>query len=129
MKIFIFLCLIGTVIFPEIYSAISFGLTVTIGLQLFLKSNESFMFREWALFLYASNYLLSPAITYQLNFDQITYAMKIPLDEYFSLALPGFILFTCGMYIIPNRLFKPDFTKINQAALINERFLIRTTII
>lgn len=126
---FIFLSLFGIVIFPEIFAALAFGLTISIGLQIFLRSNDSFMFREWALFLYSSNYLLSPAITYQLNPKQVTYLMKIPSDMYFNLAIPGFILFFIGMFIIPNRLFKPEFNKVNQASIMNERFLIQTTFI
>jgi hypothetical protein len=125
---FIFLSLSGILLFPDVYAALAFGITLTILLQLILKSNESFMFREWALFLYASNYLLSPAITYQLNPDLVKYGMKINSDAYFSLAFPGFLLFAVGMFSIPNRLFKPEFKKVNQAAVINERFLIQTTI-
>jgi hypothetical protein len=124
---FIFSCLLGIVIFPEIYAALAFGLTISIALQIFLKSNDSFVFREWALFLYASNYLLSPAITYQLNSDLVKYGMKIPSDEYFSLAFPGYILFALGMFILPNRIFKPDFNKVSQLTLINERFLLQMT--
>ena len=126
---FILLSLFGIFIFPEIYAALAFGITITIGLQIFLKSNNSFMFREWALFLYAFNYLLSPAITYQLNSDQVTYGMKIPSDMYFNLAFPGFLMFCIGMFSIPNHLFKPNFKQVNQASAINERFLIQTTII
>ena len=124
---FIFLSLLGTLIFPEIYAAFAFGLTVSIALQIFLRSNDSFMFREWALLLYASNYLLSPAITYQLNPDLVKYGMKIPSDVYFTLAFPGYLLFTLGMYLIPNRIFKPEFKRVRQAALINERFLVQMT--
>lgn len=121
--------LFGILLFPEVYAALAFSLTLTIALQLFLKSNDSFMFREWALFLYASNYLLSPAITYQLNPDLIKYGMKINSDAYFSLAFPGFLLFAMGMFSIPNRLFKPEFKKVNQAAVLNESFLLQTTIL
>ena len=124
---FILLSLFGVLIFPEAYSAMAFGVTLAIGVQIFLNSNNSFMFREWTLFLYASNYLLSPAITYQLTAEKVKYGMKIPLDEYFSLAFPGFLLFILGIYIVPNRLFQPVFTNINRSALINERLLYRTT--
>ena len=125
---FIFLSLFGIFIFPETYAALSFGLTMSIAVQIFLNSNKSFMFREWALFLYASNYLLSPAITYQLNSDQVIYAMKVPSDEYFTLAFPGFLLFMLGMFSIPTRLFRPEFKKVKQASVLNEKFLIQTTI-
>lgn len=126
---FVLLCILGDILFHEIYSVLAFGLTMTIGLQLFLKSNHSFMFREWALFLYASNYLLSPAITYQLNPDQVTYAMKINSDNYFNLAFPGYLLFALGMFLIPNNLFKPQFNRVNQATIINEGYLLKATII
>ena len=125
---FVLISLIGLFIFPEIYAALSFGLTLTIATRLFFKSNDSFMFREWALFLYASNYLLSPAITYQLNPDLVKYAMKINSDDYFSLAFPGFLLFAAGMFIIPNKLFRTEYKFISNAALINERFLLQTTV-
>jgi hypothetical protein len=125
---FIMFSFFGIIIFPNVFSSLAFGLTLTIGLQLFLESNKSFMFREWALFLYALNYLMSPAITYQLNPDLVQFGMKISSDAYFSLALPGFILFAVGMFILPNRLFKPEFTKVNQAAVINEQFLLKTTL-
>lgn len=127
MLSFILLSLFGIIIFPEIFAALAFGATLTIGLHIFLKSNESFMFREWALFLYASNYLLSPAITYQLNPDLVKYGMKIPSDEYFSLAFPAYILFTMGMFMIPNRIFKPEFNKLSEVTQINERFLLKMT--
>jgi hypothetical protein len=54
--------------------------------------------------------------------------MKIPFEQYFNMAFPGFIMFALGMFIIPNNLFKPDFNNINQATIINERFLIQITI-
>ena len=52
------------------------------------------------------NYLFAPAITYIQPEELITYGMKIPLDKYFELALPGFILFVFGMYIIPTKIFR-----------------------
>jgi hypothetical protein len=125
----ILLSFFGIFIFPEIYAALAFGVTITIGLQIFLHSNDSFMFREWALFLYALNYLLSPAITYQLNPNLIFYIMKVPSDEYFTLALPGFIMLMLGMYSIPTPLFRLEFKKVRQASIINEKFLFQTTVI
>jgi hypothetical protein len=125
---FILLSFFGSFIFPDAYAALAFGLTFSLVLQIFLKSNDTFIFREWALFLYASNYLLSPAITYQLNADQMMYAMKIDSDSYFNLAFPGFLFFGIGMFLIPTRLFKPNFKEMNQAAMVNERLLLQTTI-
>lgn len=132
MKIFfnfILLSLLGIFIFPEIYSALAFGITLTIGIQILLKSSESFMFREWALFLYSVNYLLFPAITYQIDVNDLLYPMKIPSDYYFSIAIPMIILFIIGMYSIPNQLFKPNLTKVNEASTINKRILLNSTLI
>jgi hypothetical protein len=84
------------------------------------------MFREWALFLYAINYLLSPAITYQLNSNHVIYKMKLTSDTYFSLAFPGFFFFMIGMFSLSTKLFKPEFKKVSQATIINEQFLFRT---
>jgi hypothetical protein len=123
------LSLVGSLIFHEIYFGISFGITLSIGLFIFIKSNELFVFREWALFLYATNYLLSPSITYQLDPNLVEYGMKIPFDEYFALALPGFLLLSFGMYVIPNKLFKPDFMKIRRSSIINEGFLLNISLI
>lgn len=124
---FFLLSILGFGILPGIYEAAAFGLTLSIVLLIILKSTESFMFREWTLLLYAINYLLSPAVTYQMESEKITYAMKLASDDYFSLAFPGFILFAIGMLIIPTRIFKPDFREISKSTLLNEHFLVRMT--
>jgi hypothetical protein len=126
---FFILSLIGNIFLLDVYFSLALGLTLSLAIQILIRSNDSFMFREWALILYASNYLLSPSITYQLSAEQVKYSMKITADAYFSLAFPGFLLFAFGMYIIPNHLFKPQFTKVSQATVINERFLYQTTIV
>jgi hypothetical protein len=125
----LFFSFLGINLFPDIYSSIAFSITLTIFAQIVLKSNNSFMFREWALFLYSLNFLLSPAITYQLKTKTLLYGMKINSETYFSLAIPGFLMFALGMFIIPNRLFRPNLQKVNQATIINEKFLLILTII
>ncbi|MEY4860934.1 MAG: hypothetical protein RL059_633, partial [Bacteroidota bacterium] len=97
--------------------------------KLLFKSNDRFVFREWALLLYSLNYLVAPAITYGLDETQIKYIMKIPANYYFSLAFPGFILFAVGMYIIPTNIFRIEPERINQGALLNRFFLIKITVI
>jgi hypothetical protein len=129
LLLFVLLSLFGIILFPDIYSAMALGITLTLVLQLFLKSSGTFVFREWALFLYALNYLMSPALTYQLNPYLVKYGMKVSSDVYFSLAFPGFLLFAVGMYIIPNGIFKPELKNLDQAVLINERFLLQMTIV
>ena len=124
LTICFFLSLLGLHIFPNILEALSFGLTLGIAIHIILRANESFMFREWILLLYAVNYLLSPAITYQLASDRVTYSMRIPSAYYFSLAFPGFLLFALGLFLIPTKIFSPNVSKISKATLLNEQFLI-----
>jgi hypothetical protein len=111
------------------YTSISFGIGVFLIYQIIFNSQISFAFREWALFLYCLNYLISPAITYQLDQDLVIYKMKIPSDSYFLLALPGFLFFALGLFLIPSNLFKPDFSNVNKASLINENLLKRFVIV
>jgi hypothetical protein len=69
------------------------------------------------------NYLLSPSISYILGEKLSFYSLKINPDDYFSLAIPGFILFYCGLYFIKNNLFVPDFSSISISTFINEGLL------
>jgi hypothetical protein len=104
----------------DIYHAGAIGVGIFLVHRIIFNSNSSFVFREWALFLYCLNYLISPAITYQINPEFIKYPMKLDSDRYFSLAFPGFLLFTLGMFSIRNKLFQPDFKKINSISQVNE---------
>jgi hypothetical protein len=110
-------------------TAISIGLLTLLFFRLLLKSRDVFAFREFALFLYAINYLLSPLITYSLDENLVTYPMKIEFDDYFLLSIPGFILFGIGMYSIPTKCFNLRFNEIKQLSYINERFLISATLL
>lgn len=106
-----------------VYASGSFAVGFFLILRVVFFSNNTFSFREWTLFLYSLNYLISPAITYNLDNSAVTYPMKISSDFYFSMAFPGMFLFGMGLYIIPNKLFKPDFTKINKVSIVNEGLL------
>jgi hypothetical protein len=118
----------GFLQFNDFYGGVIGGIFILLLFRILFKSSEQFVFREWALMLYSLNYLLAPAITYQLPVDQVAYGMQIPADEYFNLALPGFLCFSLGMYILPTKLFKIDFKKVNQATILNKDFLIKITI-
>ena len=126
---FIFTTLVFFLLGNEISYALSFGIFFFLIKELIFASNERFVFREWALLLYVLNYLIAPAITYGLSEDQVKYAMKIPSDLYFSLALPGFFLLALGMYIIPTKIFQIHTKEINKGALLNKRFLVQITVI
>lgn len=118
---------LGFLYFSELYSAISVGIFLFLFYRVVFESNESFVFREWVLMLYALNYLLAPAITYTFDQSTLTYPMKIPLENYFQLALPGFLLFSAGMYSLKTGIFSMNFKGINKAAVTNETFLLRVT--
>ncbi len=119
---------LGLLQFNDLYQGTAVGIFLTLIYRITFKSSEQFVFREWALILYTLNYLIAPAITYQLPEEQVTYGMQIPPDEYFNLALPGFIFFALGMFILPTKIFKIDYHKVGQSTIVNKDFLIKTTI-
>jgi len=120
--------LIGQLFLNDFYLASSFTICVVLITVIIFDSNKSFVFREWALLLYSLNYLVAPAITYSLAEEQVIYGMKIPSEAYFNLALPGFLFLMLGMYIIPTKIFRADTKDIDNDALVNQSFLVRTTI-
>ena len=132
MKHLLYLFLItflSLLLVKEIYFALAIAITVIIVLRIITKSNDSFVFREWALLLYSLNYLFSPALTYLIDSEEIIYPMQISSQQYFSLAFPGFILFTLGMLILPTRIFNMDFNEVSKTTLVNERFLVQLTLL
>lgn len=121
---FIVFFIIGYVILGEVYYAASIGISGYFLIQLIVESTRVFAFREWALFLYALNYLFSPAITYQFDQTLLTYPMKIAAVDYFALAIPGFLCFYAGMYLFKTRIFTPSMGKVKLDAKNNENILI-----
>jgi len=119
----------GYLAFNEFYAAISFGLLSFIFTKVVFESNNRFVFREWTLLLYCLNYLVAPSITYGLDSQDVNYAMKIPSSDYFKLAIPAFLLFSIGLFILPTQIFKINFDQIKNGSLINEKFLVRITIL
>lgn len=109
------------------YQALALGFSIIIFIEIILNANNRFVFREWALLLYAINYLVAPAITYNLSEDQVEYGMKLISDQYFELALPGFLCFAYGMYLLPTKIFQVDFSKVNASSSVNEGFLYYIT--
>ena len=126
---FIFAVLVMFLFGIDIYYSISFAIFISLIKEIILGSNKRFVFREWALLLYTLNYLLAPSITYGLSEEQVVYAMKIPSDVYFNLALPGFIMLALGMYIVPTKIFNINTKEINKGAILNKKLLIQVTII
>lgn len=104
-------------------AALTIGILFLLLLRLLFQSTKTFAFREFTLLLYALNYLVSPLITYNLNQDLVSYPMKIPQDEYFSLAIPGLLLFAFGVYFIKTSCFNIDMKNVTELSVVNERFL------
>jgi hypothetical protein len=111
------------------YASLSLAILVFILFRILFESNNIFVFREWTLFLYCMNYLVAPSITYSQPSTLIIYGMKIPADQYYGLALPGFISFAIGMYMIPTKIFYLQTKKIVLGAVLNKKLLIWVTII
>lgn len=107
------------------------GLTTVFELiyRLLFLSNKQFVFREWVMLLYSFNYVIAPMITYRLDDSMVKYGMKISPDSYFLLAVPGILFFTLGLYIIPTRVFVPDFNSVKKSALVNDEFLFKVTLL
>ncbi len=104
-------------------TALTIGIIFLLLSRLLFQSTKTFAFREFTLLLYALNYLVSPLITYNLDQDLVSYPMKIPQDEYFVLAIPGFLLFTFGVYSIKTSCFNIDMKNVKELSVVNERFL------
>lgn len=111
----------------DTYQSIAVSISIIIFFEILLNSNNRFVFREWALLLYAVNYLVAPAITYNLPPAEIKYGMKIASDQYFELAIPGFVLLAFGMSLIKTTVFNVDFSKVNASSLVNQRLLKNVT--
>ena len=121
--------IIGVFYFGEVLSAVSVGIFTLLIYRILFESNKQFVFREWALLLYCLNYLIAPAITYIQPEELVQYGMKVPLDQYFNLALPGFLFFTLGLIIIPTKIFRVDYSKVDQSAIVNKDFLMKVVVV
>lgn len=121
---FILFFILGYIILGEVYYAVAIGISGYFLSRILFESDRLFAFREWALFLYAVNYLLSPAITYQFDQAFLTYPMKIPAPDYFAIAIPGFLCFYAGMFFFKTRIFYPKLDKIKRDATNNKSLLV-----
>jgi hypothetical protein len=126
---FILFFIIGYLTLGEIYFAAAIGISGYFLIQIIVESTRVFAFREWTLFLYAINYLFSPAVTYQFDQALLTYPMKIGAADYYALAIPGFLCFYVGMHLFKTRIFIPRMDKIKRDARNNESLLINFVII
>jgi hypothetical protein len=126
---FILFFIIGYLTLGEMYFATAIGISGYFLSQIFFQSIRIFAFREWALFLYALNYLFSPSLTYQFDQSLLTYPMRIPAEDYFSIAIPGFLCFCLGIYLLKTRIFIPSIEKIKRDVGKNKSLVINFVII
>jgi hypothetical protein len=129
VRVFIIVFFTGYFIFGEIYQSLSIAILFILISRIFTESSKQFVFREWALLLYCTNYLVAPAITYSLTEGQVKYGMKILPEAYFDLAIPGFFFLTLGVYIIPTKIFSIDYKSVKKSALVNKEFLVKVVLI
>ncbi len=120
---------ISLIVASDVYFGLSFAIAIILALEILINSNQKFVFREWALLLYSINYLVAPAITYNLPEGQVQYSMKVVSDHYYTLALPGFVFLALGMYIIPTSVFKINTKKVDHSATVNKSFLFKVAIL
>jgi hypothetical protein len=120
---FLFFFILGFLTLGNLYFAMSTGIFGYYLRKLIIDSSSVFAFREWALFLYALNYLFSPAITYQFDQAMLAYPMKINAIEYYSIAIPGFFSLYSGMYILKTRIFVPRIDLLKEDAKNNKSLL------
>ena len=113
----------------EIYFSFSISILICILIRLINISNNTLVFRELALLIYAINYLVSPSISFLLAEKITAYNLKISPEAYFNLAITGFILFYAGMYAIKTNLFTPNFNTVKISTAINAELLKKVTIL
>ncbi len=120
---------ISLVFARDVYFGLSYAIAIILALEILMFSNQKFVFREWALLLYAINYLVAPAITYNLPEYQVQYGMKVVSDQYYSLALPGFVFLGIGMYILPTSVFSINTRMVDQSTIVNMSFLFKVAVV
>lgn len=125
----IFLVFLSFMLIEDFYQAIAICISLFVFSEILFNSNERFVFREWALLLYAINYLVAPTLTYNLNEEGVQYGMKIASDQYFELAIPGYCFFALGMYSLRPKIFTVNFLQVKKSSAVNDKFLLFTTIL
>jgi hypothetical protein len=107
----------------DLYSSIGVFSFFIFLIRFFTNTNKHLAFKEWVFLLYGLNYLLAPAISLHLEQDKITYQMKLNAEQYYTLIIPGFFCFYCGMHIIKTNLFTINFDIVKIYAIVNEKIL------
>ena len=107
---------------------IALSITFYILLKAVYNTNHYFIFKEWVMFLYALNYLISPMLAYKFGAEEKVFGMKIESEEYFSLAIPGMLFFYLGLNLLKTKVFFVKTTEMQQSTLLNSKFLVGITV-
>lgn len=97
-------------------------------IDLFLSSNNHIALRELLLVLFAINYLLSPALTYNGNETDYVFKMKVPEDQYFEIAIPAMVVLWVTLNAVSNKIFKPNIAQFKVEINRNKDLLLRLLI-
>ena len=107
----------------DIYSSAGVFIFILVLINFFQNTNSQIAFKEWALLLYALNYLLAPAISLHIEQEKVAYQIKLSAEQYYTLIIPGFFSFYWGMNSIKTNIFKIDFDIVKIYAFLNEKIL------
>ncbi len=121
-SIVLFFCFLFQV---DSYSTLALLVASFFGIRLFNNMSSSLAFREFFFMLYAVNFLISPAISFQLSQELFLYRMRIKPEAYFLIMLPAFACLYAGTYFFKTTIFKPNFSMARLMALLNEDLLKR----
>jgi hypothetical protein len=126
-KLFFFLCILVLIVFYyfkwDIYSSLAVSIFFFYLYNLLIISSKLIAFKEWTLVLYALNYLLAPALILHIDQNKVNYKIKLNAEQYYTLILPGFLMFNLGINFFKTRLFYTDFDLVKIYAILNEKIL------
>lgn len=122
---FAFIVLITAMVFLDytLLPAAAIALWAVFFWELFMRSNNRLAFREFLLTLYGVNYLLAPALIYQMPPYLVQYKMKLPENAYFELAIPAMLCLRWGLFAIKTNIFDVRYEVVDLQALINQKIL------
>ncbi len=109
----------------DLSSAIAIAVFIYYFRMFFLQLNKTIAFREFVLLLYATNYLLAPALVYQIQDDSYYYGQKIPAEDFFILTIPALFLLQFGLFIRSSKIFEIDFLNVVLGSALNQKLLTR----
>lgn len=97
--------------------------------ELSIRLTDKLAIREFLLMIFAVNYLLSPALSYQFPSNNAYLLLRIPREEYFAMMIPAFVCLQLGLSLVPEKHFRVNFSLADKDRQINEHIWKRWFII